>query len=86
MNLSGLFRGRKFTSAMLAALLAALNDTLNLGIKPDTVLLIAGLVGVFILGESAADAAGAMGEKWGAKSNGNGKPPAPPPPAAPPTP
>ena len=54
--------GRKFTSAMAVALLATINDAAGFGISEETILIVAGLVGVFILGESAADAASALGK------------------------
>ena len=66
--LATIFKGRKFTAATLFALLAALNDALKLGIEYKTLELIAIMLGVFIGGESLADAASAVGEKWGAKA------------------
>lgn len=70
-------KGRKWTSTMVVAALAAFNDALDLGIEHETIMLIAGIVGVFILGESVADAASAFGEKREKiKANGDG-PPAP---------
>ena len=66
-------KGRKWTSTMVVAALAAFNDALDLGIESETIMLIAGIVGFFILGESAVDAASAFGEKREKiKTNGDG--------------
>jgi len=61
-------KSRKYFSAIAVALLAGLNDALKLGLQPDTVMLIAGVMSAFILGESAIDAASAWGEKKAAAS------------------
>lgn len=76
--------GRKFSLALIFGLVATLNDTLGLGMTPETLQLVAILFGVFIGAEGAADAAAALGERWGRdtkkeKEGANGTtPPAPP--------
>lgn len=50
------FTSRKFILAVTGAILIILNDGLDLGIDSDTVLAFAGLLAVWIGGESAVDA------------------------------
>lgn len=56
-----IFRSRKFVSAVSVALLTGLNDGLGLGLEPSTIHWIAGVVIAWIVGESAVDAAHALG-------------------------
>ena len=58
-----MLKSRKYVSALAVAALAVLNDTLKLGIKEETILLVAGVIATFIAGESAIDAASALGSK-----------------------
>lgn len=52
---------RKFATAIFGALLVGLNDALKLGLKEDTIQHIVLILSAWIVGESAIDAAGAMG-------------------------
>lgn len=77
--------GRKFSLAVIFGLLATINDVMKLGMEPETLQLVAIIFGVFIGAEGAADAAAALGERWGRDTKkekegvGNGaSPPAPP--------
>jgi len=55
------FKSRKFILAVVSAVLIVLNDGLDLGIDSDTVLAFAGIVAVWITGESVVDAKRAGG-------------------------
>ena len=54
------FGGRKFTSAVALALLIGVNDALHLGLESATLDQMSVIVGAWILGESAIDAARAV--------------------------
>ena len=71
--MKGFFKklGRKYTTAVLAALLVGLNKSLNLGLDETTVNQIVFILGCWILGESGIDAASAFGEKKAKKENGS---------------
>ena len=56
------FTSRKFILAVTGAVLIILNDGLDLGIDSETVLAFAGLLAVWIGGESAVDAKRAGGK------------------------
>lgn len=51
------FKSRKFILAVVGAVLIVLNDGLDLGIDSETVLAFAGLLAVWITGESVVDTA-----------------------------
>jgi hypothetical protein len=51
------FKSRKFILAVVTAVLIVLNDGLDLGIDSETVLAFAGIVAVWITGESVVDTA-----------------------------
>lgn len=55
------FKSRKFILAVVSAVLIILNDGLDLGIDSETVLAFAGLIAVWITGESVVDAKRAGG-------------------------
>jgi len=65
---------RKFMTAILGALLVALNDALDLGLREDTMRHIVMILTGWLVGESAIDAASA----WSNGRNGHHRPPAPP--------
>jgi hypothetical protein len=67
-----MLKSRKYVSTLAVAVLAVLNDALKLGIQQETILLVAGVVASFILGESAIDAASALGSKGEAKPTTSG--------------
>lgn len=56
-------KSRKFILAVVGAILIILNDGLDLGIDSETVLAFAGLLAVWIGGESVVDAKRAGKEK-----------------------
>lgn len=56
------FKSRKFILAVVSAVLIVLNDGLDLGIDSETVLAFAGIVAVWITGESVVDAKRAGGK------------------------
>lgn len=56
------FKSRKFILAVVGAILIVLNDGLDLGVDSDTVLAFAGLLAVWITGESVVDSARAKKE------------------------
>lgn len=57
------FKSRKFILAVVTAVLIVLNDGLDLGIDSETVLAFAGIVAVWITGESVVDTARAGSDK-----------------------
>ena len=57
------FKSRKFILAVVTAVLIVLNDGLDLGIDSETVLAFAGIVAVWITGESVVDTARANSDK-----------------------
>lgn len=61
------FKSRKFILAVVSAVLIILNDGLDLGINSETVLAFAGLIAVWITGESVVDAKRAGGNDDGTK-------------------
>ncbi len=64
-----IFSSRKFTTAILGALLVGLNDGLNLGLRHETVQHIVLILASWVVGESAVDAASA----WSNGRNGDRK-------------
>lgn len=56
-----LLGSRKFTTAIVGALLVGLNDSLKLGLSADTIQNIVLILSAWLVGESAIDAASAWG-------------------------
>lgn len=56
MKMKNKFKSRKFILAVVSAVLIVLNDGLDLGINSETVIAFAGIVAVWITGESVVDA------------------------------
>lgn len=59
--LKSALKSRKYATAICTALLVGLNDALKLGLREDTIQNIVLILSAWIVGESAIDAAGAMG-------------------------
>jgi hypothetical protein len=56
-------KSRKFLMALATGVLIILNDGLSLGLDTETILYVVGIVGGWILGESAVDAVRASNKK-----------------------
>lgn len=58
-------KSRKFLMALATGILIILNDGLDMGLDTETILYVVGIVGGWIIGESAVDAARAVKNKEG---------------------
>ncbi len=72
------FTSRKFVTAMVGALLVGLNDSLQLGLKPETIHQIVVILASWLVGESAIDAAALWGANGKRHDRHDAAPPPPP--------